>query len=258
MSQRLRIVPGLALIAAVALAVPALARDLIVIDGPIKAKDVKCRGCVDTRDLANGAVTTEKLGNDAVTNSKISAGAVGTNQVQDGAVTTGKIADGAVTREKLAFGADDNEIAPYQVVKEVADLECIGEVFIEIDNTGSNEFVVTSIMVRTSGFANQDFATLSINSVTINNFRFDTPTLIAAVNGQRQSEFESVDLMGALLTPGGNFPHQIVASADSDGADIRVIVDCDTDSDVALLLNAVRVSGWKYTDDIVTLDYFLE
>ena len=114
MSQRLRTVPSLALIAAMALAAPALARDLIVIDGPIKAKDVKCNGCVGRRDigndavgsgeLKNDAVTSGKLGNNAVTRDKIRAGAVGPDEIQDGAVTEPKIQDGAVSARKLAPG----------------------------------------------------------------------------------------------------------------------------------------------------------
>lgn len=54
----------------------AFARDLIVVDGPIKAKDVKCRGCVDARDIGDGEVTGGKIQEDAVTADKIAEDAV--------------------------------------------------------------------------------------------------------------------------------------------------------------------------------------
>lgn len=40
------------------------------------ASNLKCNGCVDTKDLAKGSVTKKKLNNRAVVKSKIAAGAV--------------------------------------------------------------------------------------------------------------------------------------------------------------------------------------
>lgn len=272
MSQRLRIAPSLALVAAMALAAPALARDLIVIEGPVTAKKVDCNGCVKRKALKNNSVSGDKIKNNSVTGDKIKNGAVGTAEIQDSAVTGDKIADGTITLDKLDLDADDNEIAPFRESIGIPNRECNGgPLVIQIDNTGSDEFVVTGIMIGTSGFEIDQPPNLRIDSVRINGFLFNTRTdnLLGPTGGQGQVLQESVDLMGTPLRffvfggegvrQGGNFPHQIVASALSDGPDIEVRLFCDFDSDFAdFAIAAVAVSGWKYTDDTVTLDYFLD
>ena len=263
MSQRLRIPPSLALIAAMALAGPALARDLIIIDGPVTAKKVECNGCVKRRAIKNNSVSGEK----------IRSGAVGTDEIQDSAVTGDKIADGTITLDKLDVDADVNEIAPFRETRSIPNRECNGgQLVIRIDNTGSDDFVVTGIMIGSSGFEFDQSPNLRIDSVRINGFLFNTRTdnLLGPTGGQGQVLRESVDLMGTPLRfsvfreegttrQGGNFPHQIAASAFSDGPDIEVRLFCDFDSDFAdFAIAAVAVSGWKYTDDTVEVDYFLD
>jgi hypothetical protein len=64
--------------------------------------NVKCAGCVDTKDIASGAVTTGRIENKAVTTSKIDARAVNASKLANRAVTTNKIKDGAVTVDKVS------------------------------------------------------------------------------------------------------------------------------------------------------------
>lgn len=70
----------------------------------VTADDVKCKRCVDRRDLARKAVDKKKLKDQAVTKGKIKDGAVTTEKIRDGAVTEPKIGNGAVTEAKLAPG----------------------------------------------------------------------------------------------------------------------------------------------------------
>ena len=56
MSHLLRPMTALAIAGAVAMSAPAEAKDLIIVDGPIIAKDVKCDTCVQRRDIGNRAV----------------------------------------------------------------------------------------------------------------------------------------------------------------------------------------------------------
>lgn len=95
----------LAFIGAVTMGAPALARDLIIIDGPIVAKDVKCSKCTGTSDLAKGAVSTSRLRSGAVTADKIAGGAVTAAALANGAVSGSKIATGAIAAAAIANGA---------------------------------------------------------------------------------------------------------------------------------------------------------
>jgi hypothetical protein len=273
MSYRLRTIPILAVIGAAVLSGPAAARDLIVIDGPIRAKEVKCDDCVDRRDIGNNAVGSGELTNDAVTPEKIKDGAVRTGKIEDGAVTTDKIADRAVTLDKLDIDFDEeNDIAPFRVLNNTGGLcdeegPATSTAQIQIDNTGVDEFVVTGILIKTDveGTTSSPIY-VSINSVTINDFRFDTRTDNVVKPGSVQGAMLSADLMGTpvRLGPlgtspqgpgsGGNFPHQIVAGATSDGADIRVTLFCRSD-DTDVAITAIEVSGWKSRDDTVTVRY---
>ena len=80
-----------AVVSGPALSGPAQAKDLIIVDGPVKAKDLDCRRCVKRRALRENAVSTEKIRDAAVTKEKIRDGAVGTGEIQDGAVTADKL-----------------------------------------------------------------------------------------------------------------------------------------------------------------------
>ena len=103
MSQRHWTLPCLALVAGMAMTAPAFARNLIVVDGPIKAKDVKCRGCVDARDIGDNAVNSREIQNGAVTNPKIGIGAVTSPSIADGAVT------GADMNADISLGTASND-----------------------------------------------------------------------------------------------------------------------------------------------------
>ena len=61
MSHRLLPMAALALAGAVVWSAPAAARDLIIIEGPIKAEDLDCKGCVNARALRGNAVKTNKI-----------------------------------------------------------------------------------------------------------------------------------------------------------------------------------------------------
>ena len=106
------------------------------------------------------------------------------------------------------------------------------------------------------------FFALSINSITIDGFKYDTRTgnLVGATDGS--AVLESADLMGTPvrrshfsgeMNPGGNFPHQVVA--ESDGVnDVRIRLFCRSDIedfDIA----AVAVSGWKRTNENISVSY---
>lgn len=125
-------------------------------------------------------------------------------------------------------------------------------------------FVVTSILLKTAGTGVPitGFVALSINSVTIDGMNFDTRTgnLVGATDGY--GVLESADLMGTPVRrssfsgnqdPGGNFPHQIVASSDGIN-DIRIRMFCRSD-DEDLDIAAVAVSGWKQAGENITVTY---
>jgi hypothetical protein len=140
-----------------------------------------------------------------------------------------------------------------------------------IEGTGSNLFVVTSILVKTAPqpSGEEGYSFLTVNSVTIDGTAFDTRTgnLVATVDGFGVQE--SADLMGTpvrITSPsdltasprsaspsGGNFPHQVVA--DSAGSnDIRIRLFCRADT-FDLSIETVRVSGWKSPADSISVTY---
>lgn len=174
--------------------------------------------------------------------------------------------------DKLAFSTEESaEIAPFRVVNFTGGLcdsggnQSSSRPKILIDNSGLDNFVVTSIMIKTSGVGVEDSVQLSIESLSINGFEFDTPTGYQVGSSGNDSEQESADHMGTPVRlgfagstgssgPGGNFPHQIVAAPNTDGADIEVTLFCNSNStDFSIL--AISVGGWKYEDDIVTVTY---
>lgn len=85
-----------AVMGAGAMATPAAARDLIIIEGPIVAKNVKCSKCVGTGDLAKGAVASSRLKAGAVTGAKIAPSAVTGAKIRDGSVTAADLAPGVI------------------------------------------------------------------------------------------------------------------------------------------------------------------
>ena len=80
MSHRLTTMKAIAvaivLAGPVALAGPVEARDLIIIDGPVKANAVDCRGCVKRKAIRENAVSTNKIRAGAVTGGKLGTNAV--------------------------------------------------------------------------------------------------------------------------------------------------------------------------------------
>jgi hypothetical protein len=69
------------------------------------ADQVRCDGCIDTKDIAKSAVTNDKIKKGAVSKSKLGRGAVSTSKLADDAVSTSKLANFAVTSIKLDNGA---------------------------------------------------------------------------------------------------------------------------------------------------------
>jgi hypothetical protein len=84
------------------------------------ANNVKCNGCVGSKDLKNNAVTGSKIKKNAVTGSKIKAGAVTGDKIKDGSVSVedlslelqgdisalGTDIDSLETQPKAIFGVD--------------------------------------------------------------------------------------------------------------------------------------------------------
>jgi hypothetical protein len=140
-----------------------------------------------------------------------------------------------------------------------------------IEGTGSQLFVVTSILIKTAPqpSGQEGYRFLTTNSVRIDGTTFDTMTgnLVAAVSGFGVQE--SADLMGTPVritspsdleeTPrtaspsGANFPHQIVADS-ADSNDIRIQLFCRADT-FDLSIDTVRVSGWRSPGDSVSVTY---
>ena len=135
---------------------------------------------------------------------------------------------------------------------------------IRIDSDGDDPFVVTSVLVKTAQqpSGQQGYTFFSVNSVTLNGYPFDTRTgnLTAPVDGWAVQE--SADLMGTPIrrgsvsqsgAEGGNFPHQLVASGQSN-TDISIRMFCRADQ-WDLSIEAVQVSGWKPPADNVSVVY---
>lgn len=142
---------------------------------------------------------------------------------------------------------------------------------IVIEGTGSNLFVVTSILIKTAPQpgGQEGYVFLTANNVQVDGTTFDTRTgnLVAEVDGF--GVHESADLMGmpvritspSVLTSvprtaspaGGNFPHQIVADS-ADSNDVRIQLFCRSD-EFDLSIDTVRVSGWKSPGDSVSVTY---
>lgn len=164
----------------------------------------------------------------------------------------------------------DNGLVPFKVSDTtggICNTAAVGsanpEIHIDSDGTSGN-FVVTSILIKTggTGVPTTGFTALSINTVTIDGLKFDTRTgnLVGATDGS--AVLESADLMGTPVRrssfsgdkePGGNFPHQIVAESDGN-TDIKIRLFCRTD-DSDLDISAVAVSGWKQTDENISVSY---
>lgn len=142
---------------------------------------------------------------------------------------------------------------------------------INIEGTGSNLFVITSILVKTAPqpSGQEGYTFLTVNTVRIDGASYDTRTgnIVGSADGFGVQE--SADLMGTpvridspvplssvprMASPaGGSFPHQIVA--DSNGAgDVRVTLFCRSDTH-PLSVESVRVSGWKSPDDTIAVTY---
>ena len=140
-----------------------------------------------------------------------------------------------------------------------------------IEGTGSNLFVVTSVLLKTAPqpSGEEGYTFLTVNGVTIDGTTFDTRTgnLVATVDGFGVQE--SADLMGTpvrITSPsdltaaprsaspsGGNFPHQIVAESTGSN-DIRIRLFCRADT-FDLSVDTVRVSGWKSPADSISVTY---
>src|SRR5262245_37346144 len=61
-----------------------------------QAKDVKCNGCVDSGDIADGAVTSADIANGTISMVDIGAGAVDSARIADHTVTNNDIAPGVL------------------------------------------------------------------------------------------------------------------------------------------------------------------
>ena len=80
------------------------------------ATNVKCNGCVDTKDISGKAVTTSKIKPGAITASKIKDGAVSASKISEGAVSGEKIKSGSVGSSKIQTGAVTNSKIGYGAV----------------------------------------------------------------------------------------------------------------------------------------------
>ena len=133
---------------------------------------------------------------------------------------------------------------------------------IVIDSDGGNgTFVITSILIESDAPITGFFA-LSANGVEIDGIEFSTRTrsLVGPIDGS--AVVEAADLMGTPVrttslassgTPGGNFPHQIIAT--NAGLD-DVRIELFARSDVSDLdITAIRVSGWKRRGDQVDVSF---
>lgn len=132
-----------------------------------------------------------------------------------------------------------------------------------IDSNGTDNFVVTSILVK-RGFMNPvDFTFLSVNTVRVNGVSFDTRTgnLFGPIGGEF-GVLQSADILGMAVrqtsaivdsVPGGNVPHQIVASG-AGAEDIKVRLFCRSDNQ-DMNLATILVAGWKKPGDTITVTY---
>jgi len=131
-----------------------------------------------------------------------------------------------------------------------------------IDSDGTDAFVVTSILIKRAFMNPVDFMFLSVNTVRINGTGFDTRTgnLFGPIGGEF-GVLQSADILGMPVrqtsiidpTPGGNVPHQIVASGAGTG-DINVQLFCRSDvQDMSLA--TILVAGWKKPADTISVTY---
>lgn len=133
---------------------------------------------------------------------------------------------------------------------------------IVIDSNGTDAFVVTSILIKRAFMNPVDFMFLSVNSVRINGTNFDTRTgnLFGPIGGEF-GVLQSADILGMPVrqtsiidpAPGGNVPHQIVASGAGAG-DIRVELFCRSDAQ-DMSLATILVAGWKKPADTISVTY---
>jgi hypothetical protein len=134
---------------------------------------------------------------------------------------------------------------------------------IHIDgNAPGGTFLVNSILLKTDNAPFGPFSNLSVNSVTIDGTLFDTRTANLVGPADGSAVLHSADIMGvpvrvasdpAAYNPGGNFPHEIVAS--SAGADdIVVELFCSLSGD-DMDIDAIVVAGWKRSAEVITVSY---
>lgn len=132
-----------------------------------------------------------------------------------------------------------------------------------IDSDGADAFVVTSILIKRALMNPVDFMFLSVNTVRINGTSFDTRTgnLFGPIGGEF-GVLQSADILGMPVrqtsiidpaTPGGNVPHQIVASGTGAG-DINVRLFCRSDNQ-DMSLATILVAGWKKPADTISVTY---
>ena len=69
------------------------------------AKDLDCKGCVESRDVGKASVTTKKIKGGAITNGKIKKNAVTSSKIKNGEVKTADLAKGAVSNAKIKNNA---------------------------------------------------------------------------------------------------------------------------------------------------------
>ena len=182
----------------------------------------------------------------------------------------GEIKDEINNLKNALDAAGQNSLVPFKIVNSTGGIcntaasgSANPQILIEGDGSEGN-FVVTSILLKTAGTGVPitGFFALSINSVTINGMKFDTRTgnLVGATDGS--GVLESADLMGTPVrrsnfggtqNPGGNFPHQIVASSNGLN-DILVRLFCRSDIE-DLNIAAVAVSGWKKAGENISVTY---
>lgn len=133
---------------------------------------------------------------------------------------------------------------------------------IVIDSDGTDTFVVTSILIKRAPMNPVDFMFLSVNTVRINGTSFDTTTgnLFGPI-GPEFAVLQSADILGMPVRqtsiidpePGGNVPHQIVASGVG-AQDINVRLFCRSDNQ-DMSLATILVAGWKKPADTISVIY---
>lgn len=173
-----------------------------------------------------------------------------------------------IWRQLAAINAKlDNQYIPYKV--EISGGLCdsgpsgSSNPRIIVDSSGTETFVISSILIKRGPQNPVDFTFLSVNELEINGTVFATRTgnLFDPLFGEFAVP-QSADIMGmpvrrggniSTAEPGGNVPHQIVAEgATADDVQVRLFCRSDLQD---LDIETVVVAGWKRVRDTIAVRY---